>query len=160
MNNAIADSSGAWALLHKETMRFVKVAMQTVLAPVISSLLFLLIFSYLLEGRLEPYPGVSYSSFLVPGLVMMTLQQNAFANTSSSITQSKMTGNLVFLLLSPMRPWEWFVGYVGGAVLRGMSRLDHCLCAIGLHAFSVPRFYCGPVGREMGSCLGISKLSS
>jgi len=126
MNNAIADSSGAWALLHKETMRFVKVAMQTVLAPVISSLLFLLIFSYLLEGRLEPYPGVSYSSFLVPGLVMMTLQQNAFANTSSSITQSKMTGNLVFLLLSPMRPWEWFVGYVGGAVLRGM------MCGLGV----------------------------
>jgi len=126
MNNTIADSLGAWALLHKETMRFVKVAMQTVLAPVISSLLFLLIFSYLLEGRLEPYPGVSYSSFLVPGLVMMTLQQNAFANTSSSITQSKMTGNLVFLLLSPMRPWEWLVGYVGGAVLRGM------MCGLGV----------------------------
>ncbi len=121
-----ADSFGAWALLHKETMRFAKVAMQTILAPVVSSLLFLLIFSYLLEGRMEPYPGVTYSSFLVPGLVMMTLQQNAFANTSSSITQSKMTGNLVFVLLSPMRPWEWLVGYVGGAVLRGL------VCGLGV----------------------------
>jgi ABC-2 type transport system permease protein len=123
-----ADTSGAWALLHKETMRFAKVSVQTILAPVLSSLLFLLIFSYLLEGRLEPYPGVTYSSFLVPGLVMMTLQQNAFANTSSSITQSKMTGNLIFLLLSPMRAWEWWMGYVGGAVLRGL------MCGIGVWA--------------------------
>jgi len=71
-NTLRADTSGAWALLHKETMRFAKVSVQTILAPVLSSLLFLLIFSYLLEGRLEPYPGVTYSSFLVPGLVMMT----------------------------------------------------------------------------------------
>ncbi|MEY3981628.1 MAG: hypothetical protein RLZZ281_497 [Pseudomonadota bacterium] len=124
----VANTSGAWALLHKETMRFAKVSVQTILAPVLSSLLFLLIFSYLLEGRLEPYPGVSYSSFLVPGLVMMTLQQNAFANTSSSITQSKMTGNLIFLLLSPMRAWEWWMGYVGGAVLRGL------MCSVGVWA--------------------------
>ncbi len=126
-----ADSSGAWALLHKETMRFVKVHLQTILAPVISSLLFLLIFSYLLEGRVEPHPGISYAAFLVPGLVMMTLQQNAFANTSSSITQSKMTGNLVFLLLSPMRPWEWFIGYIGGAVLRGLA------CGLGVWLVAV-----------------------
>lgn len=126
-----ANSSGAWALLHKETMRFVKVYLQTILAPVISSLLFLLIFSYLLEGRVEPYPQVSYTAFLVPGLVMMTLQQNAFANTSSSITQSKMTGNLVFVLLSPMKPWEWFVGYIGGAVARGLA------CGLGVWLVAV-----------------------
>lgn len=120
------DSSGVMALLHKETMRFVKVGVQTILAPVISSLLFLLIFAYLLEGRLEPHPGMSYTAFLIPGLIMMTLQQNAFANSSSSITQSKITGNLVFLLLSPMRPWEWFAGYVGGAVLRGFA------CGLGV----------------------------
>lgn len=115
------DSSGVTALLHKEVMRFVKVSTQTILAPVVSSLLFLLIFAYLLEGRLEPHPGMGYTAFLIPGLIMMTLQQNAFANTSSSITQSKITGNLVFLLLSPMRPWEWLVGYIGGAVARGMA---------------------------------------
>lgn len=111
---------GAWALLLKEIRRFMKVSVQTVLAPVISSLLFLAIFAFLLEGRLEPFPGVSYSAFLVPGLVMMTMQQNAFANTSSSLTQSKITGTLIFLMLSPLRPWEWLVGYLGGAVARGL----------------------------------------
>ncbi|NBT35114.1 MAG: metal-dependent hydrolase [Betaproteobacteria bacterium] len=113
--------SAAFALLAKEVRRFVKVSVQTILAPVISSLLFLVVFAYLLEGRLEPLPGVSYASFLVPGLVMMTLQQNAFANSSSSLTQSKITGNIVFLMLSPMKPWEWLVGYVGGATARGLA---------------------------------------
>jgi len=112
---------GAWALLAKEIRRFTKVSVQTILAPVVSSMLFLVIFAFLLEGRLEPFPGVSYSQFLVPGLVMMTLQQNAFANSSSSLTQSKITGNLVFLMLSPMRPWEWLVGYLGGALARGLA---------------------------------------
>ena len=84
-----------FALLKKEILRFGKVWVQTILAPVISSLLFLVIFSYLLDGRLEPLPGVNYTSFLVPGLVMMTIQQNAFSNTSSSITQSKISGNIM-----------------------------------------------------------------
>lgn len=122
----VPNATGAIALLKKETLRFVKVAVQTILAPVISSLLFLLIFAYLLEGRLEPHPGMSYTTFLIPGLIMMTLQQNAFANSSSSLTQSKITGNLVFLLLSPMKPWEWFAGYIGGAVLRGLA------CGLGV----------------------------
>ena len=109
------------ALLKKEILRFGKVWVQTILAPVISSMLFLVIFSYLLNGRLEPLPGVNYSSFLVPGLVMMTIQQNAFSNTSSSITQSKISGNIIFLMLSPMRPWQWFVGYLGGSIVRGLA---------------------------------------
>jgi ABC-2 type transport system permease protein len=117
------------ALLKKEILRFGKVWVQTILAPVMSSMLFLIIFSYLLNGRLEPLPGVSYSSFLVPGLVMMTLQQNAFSNTSSSLTQSKISGNLIFLMLSPMRPWQWFVGYLGGSIVRGMA------CGIVLWVF-------------------------
>ncbi|MFM1860080.1 MAG: hypothetical protein RL133_1580 [Pseudomonadota bacterium] len=124
--------SPAWALLVKETRRFTKVSVQTILAPVISSWLFLVVFAYLLEGRIEPVPGISYASFLVPGLVMMTLQQNAFANSSSSLTQSKITGNLVFLLLSPTRPWEWLVGYVGGATLRGLS------CGLAIWVSSIP----------------------
>jgi ABC-2 type transport system permease protein len=126
VNALTPNANGAWALLKKETLRFAKVAVQTILAPVVSSLLFLLIFAYLLEGRLEPHPGMSYTTFLVPGLVMMTMQQNAFANSSSSLTQSKITGNLVFLLLSPMRPWEWLAGYIGGAVLRGIA------CGLGV----------------------------
>jgi len=117
------------ALLSKEISRFAKVWVQTILAPVISSVLFLIIFSYLLNNRIEPLPGIQYSSFLIPGLIMMTLQQNAFANSSSSLTQSKITGNLIFLMLSPMTPIQWFVGYIGGAVARGVA------CAISLWLF-------------------------
>tara|TARA_E500000178_G_scaffold356191_2_gene432329 strand:- start:29829 stop:30632 length:804 start_codon:yes stop_codon:yes gene_type:complete len=124
LNRNVEIHSNNWAvmaLLKKEISRFGKVWIQTILAPVISSLLFLIIFSYLLNNRLEPFPGISYSAFLVPGLVMMTIQQNAFANTSSSFTQSKITGNLVFLMLSPMTPIQWFFGYLGGAIIRGIA---------------------------------------
>lgn len=130
--------SGAMALFQKEMQRFLKVSVQTILAPVISALLFLLVFAFLLEGRLEPLPGVSYSAFLVPGLAMMTLQQNAFANSSSSLTQSKITGNVVFLMLSPMRPWEWLVGYVGGATARGLA------CGLVVWLTSLPMVAIGP----------------
>ncbi len=129
--------AGVYALLNKEIKRFMKVSIQTILAPMVSSLLFLVIFAFLLEGRLEPFPGVSYSAFLVPGLVMMTLQQNAFANTSSSLTQSKITGTLVFLMLSPMRPWEWLAGYLGGAVARGLA------CGLAVWAASLPFIHTG-----------------
>jgi ABC-2 type transport system permease protein len=129
--------AGVYALLNKEIKRFMKVSIQTILAPMVSSLLFLVIFAFLLEGRLEPFPGVSYSAFLVPGLVMMTLQQNAFANTSSSLTQSKITGTLIFLMLSPMRPWEWLAGYLGGAVARGLA------CGLAVWAASLPFIHTG-----------------
>lgn len=132
-----SERASVHALLQKEIRRFLKVSIQTILAPMVSSLLFLVIFAFLLEGRLEPFPGVSYSAFLVPGLVMMTLQQNAFANTSSSLTQSKITGTLIFLLLSPMRPWEWLVGYLGGAVARGLA------CGLAVWAASLPFIHTG-----------------
>lgn len=111
---------GALALLHKEVKRFRKVSVQTVLAPVISAVLFLVVFQQVLRGRIDLPGGISYAAFLVPGLAMMSLQQNAFANSSSSITQSKVTGNLVFLLLSPLPAWGWFLGYVGGGCVRGL----------------------------------------
>lgn len=111
---------GAFALLHKEVRRFRKVSVQTVLAPVISAVLFLVVFQQVLSGRLDLPGGISYAAFLVPGLAMMSLQQNAFANASSSLTQSKVTGNLVFLLLSPLPAWGWFLGYVGGGFVRGL----------------------------------------
>lgn len=129
---AIDPSAASIALLKKEIRRFTKVSVQTILAPVVSSVLFLLVFALLLEGRLEPLPGIGYSEFLVPGLLMMTLQQNAFANTSSSLTQSKIMGTVAFLLMSPMRPWEWLVGYLGGAVARGL------LCGLAVWAASLP----------------------
>ena len=111
---------GLRTLFDKEVRRFTKVLVQTVLAPVVSALLFLMIFSHLLEDRLTVYEGVGYGAFLVPGLVMMTLIQQAFANASSSLIQSKMAGNIVFVLLAPISPLEFFLAFVGAAVMRGL----------------------------------------
>lgn len=111
---------GFLTLFRKELLRFWKVGFQTVAAPVLSSLLYLLIFSHALSGRVDIYPGVAYTSFLVPGLVMMTLMQNAFANASSSLIQSKVTGNLVFVLLAPLTPLAMYGGYVLSAIVRGL----------------------------------------
>ena len=83
-------------------------------------MLYLLIFGHVLEGRVEVYPGVSYTAFLVPGLVMMSVLQNAFANSSSSLIQSKITGNLVFILLPPLSHWEILLAYVSASVVRGL----------------------------------------
>jgi len=111
---------GFQTLFYKEILRFWKVASQTVAAPVITSLLYLLIFGHVLENRVQVYPGVGYTAFLVPGLVMMSVLQNAFANASSSLIQSKITGNLVFVLLAPLSHWELFGGYVLASVVRGL----------------------------------------
>lgn len=112
------DQIGFTTLLKKEVMRFWSVLGQTVTAPVITALLYLLVFAQAMQGRAPIYPGVSYTEFLVPGLIMMTVIQNAFANTSSSLTQSKMMGNLVFLQMAPLGPWEWFFAYVLAALVR------------------------------------------
>jgi ABC-2 type transport system permease protein len=111
---------GAGTLFRKEVLRFWKVSFQTVAAPVLTAVLYLLIFGHVLENRVEIFPGVGYTSFLVPGLVMMTVLQNAFANTSSSLVQSKITGNLVFLLVAPLSHWAWFAAYVGASMVRGL----------------------------------------
>ena len=108
------------ALLYKETLRFWKVGFQTVGAPVLTALLYLMVFGHVLEGRVTVYGSVSYTAFLVPGLVMMSVLQNAFANSSSSIIQSKIMGNLVFILLTPLSHWGWFLAYVGSSVVRGL----------------------------------------
>jgi len=112
--------AGTGTLFRKEILRFWKVAVQTVAAPVLTAVLYLLIFGHVLEGRVEVYPGVGYTSFLIPGLVMMSVLQNAFANSSSSLIQSKVTGNLVFLLVTPLSHWAWFAAYVGASVVRGL----------------------------------------
>jgi len=112
--------AGARTLFDKEVLRFWKVSVQTVAAPVLTAVLYLLIFGHVLEDHVQVFPGVSYTSFLVPGLVMMSVLQNAFANTSSSLIQSKVTGNLVFLLVTPLSHWAWFVAYVGASVVRGL----------------------------------------
>jgi ABC-2 type transport system permease protein len=112
--------TGFSTLFYKELLRFWKVSFQTILAPVLTALLYLLIFSHVLEDHVQVYPGVRYTAFLVPGLVMMSLLQNAFANSSSSLIQSKVTGNIVFVLLPPLSHLEFFAAYVLAAAVRGV----------------------------------------
>lgn len=111
---------GFRTLLYKEVLRFWKVGFQTVAAPVLTSLLYLLIFSHVLEQHVKVYDNVSYTAFLVPGLVMMSVLQNAFANSSSSLIQSKVTGNIIFVLLPPISYRQFFAAYVLAAVVRGL----------------------------------------
>jgi len=123
--------TGFRTLLYKELLRFWKVSVQTVAAPVLTALLYLVVFAQALEGRVEAYPGVRYTAFLVPGLVMMSVLQNAFANSSSSLIQSKITGNIVFMLLAPISTVELFAAYVLAAMARGL------VVAAGMFAVTV-----------------------
>jgi ABC-2 type transport system permease protein len=125
--------SGWQALLYKEVWRFWKVAFQTVAGPVLTAMLYLLIFGHALESHVKVYDSVSYTSFLVPGLAMMSLLQNAFANSSSSLIMSKVMGNLVFLMLTPLSYMNWFVAYVGAAVIRGL--------VVGLGVFAISAMF-------------------
>jgi len=126
--------SGWQTLFYKEVLRFWKVGFQTVAAPVVTALLYLLIFGHVLQDRVQVFDGVAYTSFLLPGLIMMSVLQNAFANSSSSLIQSKVMGNLVFLLLTPLSHWAWFVAYVGSSVVRGLAGCSR--------AWSTPAFCC------------------
>lgn len=114
-------TAGFATLFYKEVLRFVKVAAQTITAPVLTSLLYLLVFGHALDAHVQVYPGVSYTAFLIPGLVMMSVLQNAFANSSSSLIQSKINGSMVFLLLSPISHWETFFAYLLAAIVRGLT---------------------------------------
>jgi ABC-2 type transport system permease protein len=116
----LQDIEQATPLFKKEVLRFWKVSFQTVAAPVLTTVLYLLIFGHVLENRVEVFKGVGYTSFLIPGLVMMSLLQNAFANSSSSLIQSKITGNLVFVLLTPLSHRAWFLAYAGASLVRGL----------------------------------------
>ena len=107
-------------LFYKEALRFWKVGFQTVAAPVLTAVMYMLIFGHVLQGSVKVYGSVDYRAFLVPGLVMMSVLQNSFANSSSSLIQSKITGNLVFLMLTPLSHWSWFVAYVGASMARGL----------------------------------------
>jgi ABC-2 type transport system permease protein len=123
--------TGWQTLLYKEVLRFWKVGFQTVAAPVLTAVLYLLIFGHALENHVKVYDRISYTAFLVPGLVMMSVLQNAFANSSSSLIQSKIMGNLVFLLLTPLSHWSWFIAYVGSSVARGL------IVGIGVYGVTV-----------------------
>jgi ABC-2 type transport system permease protein len=110
--------TGFRTLLHKELLRFWKVSVQTVAAPVLTAVLYLVVFSHAIGGRV--YDSIPYADFLVPGLVMMSVLQNAFANSSSSLVQSKLTGNIVFVLLAPISYLEFFGAYVLASIVRGL----------------------------------------
>ncbi|WP_395700339.1 ABC transporter permease [Aquabacterium sp.] len=132
--------AGARTLFYKELLRFWKVAFQTVAAPVLTAVMYLLIFGHVLEDRVQVFQGVGYTSFLIPGLVMMSVLQNSFANSSSSLIQSKITGNLVFLLVTPLSHWAWFAAYVGASVVRGL--------AVGCGVFLVTVWFAPPSFAE------------
>jgi ABC-2 type transport system permease protein len=134
--------AGVQTLFRKEVMRFWKVAFQTVAAPVLTAVMYLLIFGHVLEDRIQVFPGVGYTSFLIPGLVMMSVLQNAFANSSSSLVQSKMSGNLVFLLVTPLSHRAWFAAYVGAAIVRGL--------VVGLGVLLVTVWFAPPALAEPG----------
>ena len=147
-----APEDGWKMLLTKEVLRFWRVALQTIAAPVLTSVLYLLIFGHVMEGRVQVYPGVSYVAFLVPGLVMMSVLQNAFANSASSLVQSKIMGNLVFLLLTPLGAWHWFIAYVGAAILRGLM--------VGLGVYLVTLWYAPPQAAALAWILVFAVLGA
>ena len=128
--------NGWQTLFYKEMLRFWKVSFQTIAAPVLTAVLYLLIFGHVLEDHVKVFDQVGYTSFLIPGLVMMSVLQNAFANSSSSLIQSKITGNLVFLLVTPLSHWAWFTAYVGASVVRGL--------VVGLGVLAVTVWFAPP----------------
>jgi ABC-2 type transport system permease protein len=128
--------TGWHALLYKEVLRFWKVGFQTVGAPVLTAVLYLMVFGHVLDNHIKVYGTVSYTAFLIPGLVMMSVLQNAFANSSSSIIQSKIMGSMVFVLLTPLSHWGWFFAYVGSSIIRGL--------AVGFGVFIVTIFFATP----------------
>lgn len=130
--DANPNATGLRTLALKEVKRFWSVLGQTVTAPVMTALLYLLVFDQVMQGRVEVYPGVGYAQFLIPGLIMMSVIQNSFANSSSSLTQAKIMGNLVFVLMAPIAAWEMFAAYVAASLLRS------ALVALVLYAATWP----------------------
>jgi len=148
---------GFQTLFYKEILRFWKVATQTITAPILTALLYLLIFGHVLDKHVQVYAGVQYTAFLVPGLVMMSVLQNAFANASSSLMQSKITGNLVFILLPPLSYWELFGAYVLAAIVRGL------IVGLGVFIFTAwfaELSFVAPLWIVLFSLLGAAILST
>ena len=121
------------SLFKKEVFRFFKVGIQTIIGPAVSSLLFLAVFNLALGRSVQTINGVSFAKFIAPGLIMMTILQNAFANSASSIGQAKSQGNIVDVLMAPLGDFELALGYVGGSVARGL--ICGLVTAIGMIIF-------------------------
>ena len=148
---------GCYTLFHKEVLRFAKVWIQTLVSPLVTVLLYLLIFSYVLKGRVDTFSGISYGVFLVPGLIMMSIIQNAFANSSSSLIQSKINGNIIFILLTPLSPLDFFIAYTGASVVRGVAVGAAIYCvtlpfvSLPLHSIGVICVFALLAGALMGT---------
>ena len=143
---------GLYTLFAKEVLRFLKVTVQTVLTPMVTALLYLLVFTHVLRKHAAVYAGVPYEVFLIPGLIMMSVIQNAFANSSSSLIQSKMVGNLVFLLLAPISELEFYLAFVGAAVLRGIM--------VGAGVYLIALFFTPVPVHNAALVLAFAALSS
>ena len=132
---------GMWELYLKEVRRFWKVIFQTVAAPVITTLMFLLMMVFAFGRGSTQIVGYPFEDFLVPGLIIMTMIQNAFANTSSSILVAKVQGNIVDVLMPPLSAFELTVAWVMGGLTRGLAVGIACAGAMAffahLHAFNV-----------------------
>ena len=150
-------TGGFRALFYKEVLRFWKVSFQTVGAPVLSALLYLVVFSHALAAHVEAYPGVGYVQFLVPGLAMMSMLQNAFANSSSSLIQSKITGNIVFILLPPLTPGDLFAAYLLASVTRALVVGVGVIAAV---AWIVPLPLANPLWVAVFGFLGAGMLGA
>jgi len=153
---------GLKTLVWKEVGRFLNVYTQTIVAPVITTMLYYAIFALAFGGIAKTIgDGIPYLTFLAPGLIMMTMVQNAFANTSSSLMIAKVQGNIVDVLLPPISPAEFFVGYMTGGILRGMMVGAVCAIAVWLtvglpiHSFGAIVLF-AVLGNMMLSSLGLA----
>jgi len=126
---------GTKTLLGKEVRRFLRVPGQTVLSPLITTTLYFVVFGYSLGSRVREIHGVPYVEFIVPGLVFLGIANNSFLNSSSSLFINKMQGTMVDLLVAPLGPLELLLGFVGGAMVRGLL--------VGLMTWAVAMLFTG-----------------
>ncbi len=149
---------GFWTLYRKEVWRFLKVPLQTVVTPAVTALLMITIFSLALGGAVRRVAGVPFIEFLAPGLVMMAIIQNSFANSSSSLLISKIQGNIVDVLMPPLTPGELALGFVLGGVTRGLI-VGLCLFAVvGPLTGVVPRHWEFVLFHAVFASLALSML--
>ncbi|MDX8376925.1 MAG: ABC transporter permease [Mariprofundales bacterium] len=114
------NTRGMWTLFSKEVRRFLNVKMQTIIAPVLTAVMYVIVFRYAMGDRQVPGMETDYFTFLIPGLVMMSMLQNAFANTSSSLITAKVVNIHVYLLMAPLTALEIVIAFMAAAVLRSM----------------------------------------
>lgn len=159
---AVVNSYGLWTLYYKEVRRFLKVYTQTLLAPCITTLLYLAVFVVAIGGGGRHLLGVPFADFIAPGLIIMTMIQNSFANSSSSIIIGKVQGSIIDILMPPLSPGELVMAYVCGAVTRALLvGMVVCIAVlllpgVDLHYHSlIAILFFGIMGSAMLSLIGI-----